>query len=451
MNRLRYEHLLIPSFLALVLAYPQPAGAAALSPIESLGKNVFFDKISKPEDQQACASCHDPKKGGTLPNSVVNETIVVAPGAKPKRLGNMKTPTNTYATFIPPFRFLSSPPAFVPPWEGGNFWDGRAEGFGVQDLRDGGGPSDDDPLGDSNVSLTVTLDDLPPTKRAAYEKYLGPTADQALNPFPNKVEQNIRIKRVCKTVQDASYSYLYTLAFGEPISCRPADFLTSYKRIAVALAAYQASVEVNPFSSKRDKALASDADKRFPLDGLSPQENLGHDLFYGRARCIGCHNGVPQGDVLVGDGTEPRQLYTDQLYHNIGTPFNREIPTVAKGEKTGLTAHVTSVDAGHVKTPTLRNVAKGATKKFTKAYAHNGWFKSLKSLVHFYNTRDALGPDCETRWGIVDATEGEALANNCWPKPEFPDTAAAFVVGNLGLSSAEEDAIVAYLATLSDK
>jgi cytochrome c peroxidase len=216
----------------------------------------------------------------------------------------------------------------------------------------------------------------------------------------------------------------------------------------VALAAWQSSSDVNSFSSRRDKALASDDDRKFPLAGLTEQENLGHDLFYGKARCSACHNGVPQGQPADANGEAPQQLYTDNRYHHIGVPFNREIPGVAKGEKTGLRAHVTTVPAGEFKTPTVRNVAKGVSASFTKAYTHNGWFKSLESLVHFYNTRDAL-PRCETL-GIVNATEKEALQNNCWPASEFPNPAVG-VIGNLRLTASEEAAVVAYMKTLTDE
>jgi len=34
------------------------------------------------------------------------------------------------------------------------------------------------------------------------------------------------------------------------------------------------------------------------------------------------------------------------------------------------------------------------TPSFVKAYMHNGYFKSLKEVVHFYNTRDVL-PECK--------------------------------------------------------
>ena len=153
-----------------------------------------------------------------------------------------------------------------------------------------------------------------------------------------------------------------------------------------------------------------------------------------------CHNGVPQGQPADPTGEAPQQLYTDFRYHHIGVPFNREIPGVAKGEKTGLTAHVTNIEPGTFKTPTLRNVAKGLSASFTKAYTHNGWFKSLESLVHFYNTRDVLDT-CE-ELGIANATAQEALENNCWPRPEFPNPIRG-LVGNLRLTPEEEAALVA--------
>ena len=434
------------------------ATASALEPIEALGKNIFFDeKLSIPANKQACASCHDPAKGWILPNSTINSTTVVAPGAKPHALGNIKPPANAYASFSPPFRPGNFGP-FTAPWEGGNFWDGRAEGCGATS-------STQCPVADpaGAVSKTIRPLDLPLSGQARYTKFLGPTADQALNPFPNDVEQNIREKNVCQRVKTASYKSLYAQAYGSDIDCSPNPkanpaYRTSFKRLAVALAAWQASSDVNSFSSRRDKKLADDPGHKFPLVGFTDQENLGHDLFYGvtsvlnpagkAARCNACHNGVPQGQPADPTGEAPNQLYTDNRFHHIGVPFNRQIPGVAKKAKTGLTVHVTNVAPGSFKTPTLRNVAKGLSGDFKKAYTHNGWFKSLESLVHFYNTRDVLRA-CETL-GIADATEKEALQNNCWPAPEFSNP-AVFVVGNLGLTASEEAALVAYMKTLSDE
>ncbi|WP_159710863.1 cytochrome-c peroxidase [Geminicoccus flavidas] len=433
------------------------ADAGALEPIEALGKNIFFDeKLSIPANKQACASCHDPAKGWILPNSTINATTVVAPGAKPHAVGNIKPPANAYASFSPPFRSGNFGP-FTPPWEGGNFWDGRAEGCGAT-----AGAKCPTAAPRGAVSATIRPSDLPSSKQAQYAEFLGPIADQALNPFPNDVEQNIREKNVCQRVKTAKYKDLYRQAYGGEIDCSPNPkenpaYRTSFKRLAVAIAAWQASTDVNSFSSKRDRALADDKDHKFPLEDFTDQENLGHDLFYGitsslnpqgkNALCAACHNGVPQGQAADPRGEAPKQLYTDNRYHHIGVPFNRQIPGVGKGVKTGLRTHVTNVPPGNFRTPTLRNVAKGLNGGFVKAYTHNGWFKSLESLVHFYNTRDVLRR-CETL-GITNATEKEALQNNCWPAPEFPNPAVV-VVGNLRLTDSEESAIVAYLKTFGD-
>jgi len=82
--------------------------------------------------------------------------------------------------------------------------------------------------------------------------------------------------------------------------------------------------------------------------------------------------------------------------------------------------------------------------EFTKAYGHNGYLKSLYGIVHFYNTRDVL-PVCPG-----DYTEAQALASNCWPAPEVAANMIKAELGNLGLTHAKEEAIVAFLKTLDD-
>ena len=46
--------------------------------------------------------------------------------------------------------------------------------------------------------------------------------------------------------------------------------------------------------------------------------------------------------------------------------------------------------------PTLRNVAK------TRPYGHNGYFKTLYDIVHFYNTRDVAGAGWAAARGARD-------------------------------------------------
>ncbi|MGZ3461828.1 MAG: cytochrome C, partial [Archangium sp.] len=94
------------------------------------------------------------------------------------------------------------------------------------------------------------------------------------------------------------------------------------------------------------------------------------------------------------------------------------------------------------KVPTLRNVDRRPRPDFVKAYGHNGYFKSLESIVHFYNTRDVL-PVC------LPQSPGTPGAD-CWPPPEVGLNVNTSELGNLGLTEQEEAALVAFLRTLSD-
>jgi hypothetical protein len=57
----------------------------------------------------------------------------------------------------------------------------------------------------------------------------------------------------------------------------------------------------------------------------------------------------------------------------------------------------------------------------------------IRAIVHFYYTRDVL-PRCQPH----DVGEG----TTCWPAPELTDNMNTKRVGRLGLSDAEDDAIV---------
>ena len=72
------------------------AGAADLSPIEQLGKQLFFDTNLSSPAGQSCAACHGPEVGFTGPVSEINADGAVYPGALPPRFGNRKPPTAAY-------------------------------------------------------------------------------------------------------------------------------------------------------------------------------------------------------------------------------------------------------------------------------------------------------------------------------------------------------------------
>jgi cytochrome c peroxidase len=82
---------------------------------------------------------------------------------------------------------------------------------------------------------------------------------------------------------------------------------------------------------------------------------------------------------------------------------------------------------------------------FQKEFFHNGYIKSLKQLVHFYNTRDVFAYHVTS--GHCPSATTEKV--NCCPRPEVPNN-VDMTVGNLGLTGQEENQIVTFLQTLMD-
>jgi len=82
---------------------------------------------------------------------------------------------------------------------------------------------------------------------------------------------------------------------------------------------------------------------------------------------------------------------------------------------------------------------------FQKEFFHNGYAKSLKQLVHFYNTRDVFPFNVTSG----NCPEGTTEKVNCWPMPEVPNN-IDMTVGNLGLTDPEENLVVTFLQTLTD-
>ena len=234
--------------------------------------------------------------------------------------------------------------------------------------------------------------------------------EQAKGPFLNPVEMNNPDRAtVVEKLRAASYAESFRQVYG-------ADALdeveTAYHLMAEAIADYERSSEVNPLSSKFDLYQAGKA-------RLTAQEERGRKLFSGAAKCSNCHTAKSSKGAPV--------LFTDFKFHNIGLPRNREYPLDSQPEDVrdlGLGAVLGDPKQnGKFKNPHLRNVA------LTAPYMHNGVLKTLKEVVHFYNTRDVAG---------------------LWPVPEVPETMDGNFMGNLGLSDSDEDALVAFMMTFTD-
>jgi len=402
--------------LALALS-TAGVGANGLTDMEELGRSIFFDSQLSIENNQSCASCHGPEVGWTGPLQVINLHGAVYEGSIAGRFGDRKPPSAAYAAQAPIFH-IDKHGLFT----GGNFWDGRATG----------------------------------------ERLGNPAADQAQGPFINPVEQALPdsacvVYRVCNPTFPGEYPVSFEDVFGSD-SCDinwQGDVETecakegitlvlsdgdrahsdkAYGNIALSIAAYESSSEVDAYSSKFDVA----------RNEFTKEEKKGFSLFKGKGKCKLCHP--------VNGKFSP---FTDFTFDNLGLPQNPENPAVINFgfvdpglggflKNSNYDEDVYLAEWGKHKVPTLRNVDKRPDVNFIKAFGHNGYFKSLEGIVHFYNTRDVL-PECPGAYA-----EAEALTADCWPAPEVAENVNSDELGNLGLSQEEEAAIVAYLRTLSD-
>ncbi len=389
--------LLVLLPLAGCVAQATAASTPDIPAMQEIGRILFFDDTISAEGNQSCATCHGEAVGWTGPDEALNKSGAVYKGSIPGRFGNRKPTTVAYAGWSPVLHLENG--EFV----GGNFWDGRATG----------------------------------------ELFGNPAVDQAQGPPLNPLEQALPdaaavMERVCA----APYAGRFRELWGEEV-CADPD--AGFEAFARSIAAFEGGPEVSPFSSKYDAVLEGRAT-------LRPNEQRGLDLFVGKAGCDECHSlrGARHGDP---------PLFTDFTYENIGAPRNPSNPFYAQVTfnpdgpgwiDEGLGGFLRTrpewsdqveANVGRHRVPTLRNVDARPTRGFVKAFGHNGYFKSLEEMVHFYNTRDAL-PRCAS-------ADDPGEKTTCWPAPEV-EANLSTEVGNLGLTPREERAIVAFLRTLTD-
>jgi cytochrome c peroxidase len=372
----------------------------------TLGKLIFHDRTLSLNKNQACASCHEAVSGFSAPNDETSGGVM--PGSNRERFGTRKPPSAAYATRSPVLHYDETDSV----WVGGGFWDGRATG----------------------------------------RRLRSPAAEQALEPFVNPVEQALPdVACVVYRVAHGRYASLAVSVLGPDVErirfpsstdalcsqegavvpVSPTDrlrIMDAYDLIGLAIADFEDSPAMNPFSSKYDAYVEGRV-------ALTEEELRGLELYENKAKCAACH---PNAGA--------RALFTDFTYDNIGVPPNPRNPARrADPEFTdpGLGAVIgdESLRGAH-KVPTLRNIDRRRTPGAPKAYMHNGAFTTLEEVVHFYNTRDVLTA-CER-------VAHPEIGVNCWPRPEVPENVNTEELGNLGLTASEERALVAYLRALSD-
>jgi cytochrome c peroxidase len=439
--------------------------------VQTLGKLEIFDPNLAVNNNLACSYCHDPAAGYANGSSVLSvftggsnpgSVPITVHGAYPNnRIAKRNPQSYVYATYFPPLQYDVAQADFY----GGNFWDGRATGYKLQNSS--AEQAQDPPVDSQEMANPDTACIVWKLSMSNYEFFFEQvfgTGSLSSITWPSNVSE------VCSIPQGAIRRQTPYPA----LVLSPEDQTRSnqaFDEFGQAIAAYEASSEVSPFTSKFDYYLQNKAT-------LTSDELAGYQLFRGKGTCNSCHlDGTATSVAQVAStAANVRPLFTDTTYNNLGLPKNLKLPWYYENtpDQWGFTANPLGfafIDEGmglflngyygpppnlswpalypqfqgKFQTSTVRDAAMVPYAGFVKAYMHNGYLTSLKEVVHFYNTRDVypfpvVSGNCPA--GTVEKV-------TCWPMPE--ETANEnMTIGKLGLTDTEENQIVAFLQTLVD-
>lgn len=452
--------------------------------IRTLGKLMNYDPNISPFRNIACSSCHMPYVGFSGPIPSVNLTMIAYPGSFHYRAGKRNPQRYTYAADFPVLEYNTTQQAFF----GGNFWDARATGYELQNAsahQSQGPPVDtQEHMFPDTACIVFRLSQA--VYRPLFEQIWG--ADSFNIKWPHNTEE------ICETPGGAAIFGTDT----QPVKLSPDDRTRSnndYDHWAQSVSFFERGDDVSPFTSKFDSYLSLLAGTNKNGYQLTADELAGYNLFRGKANCNSCHlDGrstapSPTAPTSEDNGTvaSVRPLFTCFGYANLGLPLNPRdafyyqttpdffgftgnpygfgyrdlgVGTFLRSgfgswpnPNSNWTQFAPASD-GQMQTSTARDVAlvppscpttEAPGPYFQKEFFHNGYIKSLKQLVHFYNTRDVF-PFAVTS-GHCPAGTTEKV--DCWPMPEVSNN-EDMTVGKLGLTDQEENQIVAFLQTLTD-
>jgi cytochrome c peroxidase len=379
-SRAWFALLLSQLWLAMPTAIADPltpasltdSGADAtieLSAVAQLGRKMFFDTSLSSSGQLSCASCHSPTAAYGPPNDLA----VQLGGPDMKHTGFRAVPSLRYLEHTPNFSIGPNPE--------------MADNDPVPLDASAAAPAAPPP-GTTKVA-SVAKASLSAATRAAAEANVpqgGLDRDgradtfqaQALGPLldPNEMDNHSK-SDVLARLKRAVYADDLTRLFGANIFDQPELALDE---AMFALARFQAEEpSFHPYDSKYDAYLAG-------LAELSAAEQRGLTLFEDplKGNCSSCHLDRTSRDGLF------RPAFTDYQFEALGVPRNRDLAANRDPDfhDLGLCGPMRKdyTDAasycGLFKTPTLRNVAT------RKVFFHNGVFRSLDQVLHFYVERE---------------------------------------------------------------
>ncbi|MDO9107194.1 MAG: cytochrome c peroxidase [Methylovulum sp.] len=375
---------------------------------QQLGRLLYQDKNLSTNRNQSCETCHaltgishDATSQSTPafvdPQNSKNGTPVSL-GSIPYATGTLNAPSAGYAAFSPIFHWDETEGLYV----GGQFWNGRAADLVAQ----------------------------------AQKPFLNPVEMAMPNEWAvvSRLKENARYARLFLNLYQLDLNAVPHIKDALFQQQAPEVVSDIFQHAAQAIAAFEKSAEFNKFNSKFDYVMAG-------VTRFTALERQGLALFNDeqKGNCAACH---PSNISTDDTGKKIPPLFTDFTYDNIGLPRNLNIPGTPEPDLgLGGRADIRKIDPdraelGKHKVMSLRNIA------ITPPYGHNGVFATLEQITHFYNTRDTLA--------AVPDNRSPGFGISGWPKPEVGKNVNHDELGDLGLTAAEEKAIVAFMKTLTD-
>jgi cytochrome c peroxidase len=234
--------------------------------------------------------------------------------------------------------------------------------------------------------------------RAFWDERAATMEAQALMPIQDSVEMGMTLVDLeTRLAQKSYYSGLFNAAFGDPA--------INSERIGKAIAQFVRSLV--SITSRYDQGRAQVGNFNQPFPNFTAQENQGKNLFLtapqnGGAGCGGCHA-------------------TEAFVNEQRGPLNNGLDADTSSDQGAFETFGTPNFLGAFKVPSLRNIGVRAP------YMHDGRFTTLDQVVEHYNSGVQAHPNLDQRLRLPN---GNPI--------------------RLNLSTAQKQAIVAFMNTLTD-
>ena len=398
-----------------VIADPLPKADAVFAPLDmaqvELGQLLFYDPILSGSREVACATCHHPRFGTSdgVSLGLGDGASGLGPerAADPENLPEQRVPRNASA-----------------------LWNLGAEDFSVM-------------FHDGRLEADVTLPTgiRTPLGEDMAEGFASVLSAQSMFPVlsPDEMAGHYSENDVAQAVRQGFLSSeggawdilaarveaipAYRQMFDPVIGAGQPIHFTDISDAIAAFIAFEWRADDSPFD-------------RLLRDGttLPEQATVGLDLFYGSAGCGSCHAG---------------QFQTDHQFHAIA------MPQIGPGKAARFESHARDqgrirvtgdpADAYAFRTPSLRNVTE------TAPYGHSGAYATLEAVVRHHLDPVASLQSYDRTQAILSTLPGAEDWRILDDPAEMEAIAAANRLDPVALSDAEVDALLSFLATLTDQ